>query len=194
VFGYLEIIWIVVLNLGLMMFEGMNIYVVDGYVIDLGLNDVEYLEWVWVVVGGEIMGVLLIYGYFDYVDGIDVLVVELFWGRVIGELEMEVLCRVFEMGSIDVSVDFFVYSERMLMVIVEIGLFFLVVIFGYVVDYVSFVFGDVCFCGDLIFGYGLLIVLFVVGGGFFIVYMSLLSALNVFDFDLFVLGYGFLDY
>lgn len=66
-------------NFGLLMLDGINIWVLCGLfsdelvVVDLGLDDDEYL--VWVVVFGCIVLVLISYCYGDYISGIDKLVV-----------------------------------------------------------------------------------------------------------------------
>ncbi len=177
-------------NPGPMSLEGTNTYVVGGYVIDPGPDDAEHLARVRDAAGGEIEGVLLTHGHADHSAGVAALGAELLWGRASGEGEMEAMRRALEAGSIEPNAELVPESGTNYALDTQIGPFTLIATPGHASDHVCFLYGQVCFCGDLILGTGSSIVPPAAGGGSLAAYMSSLAALAELDLELLAPGHG----
>ncbi len=173
-----------------MTLEGTNTYVVDGYVIDPGPNDVGHLERVREAAGGEIEGVLLTHGHSDHSEGVQALGAPLLWGEAMRESEMEAMRHALEAGSAAAIDAFLSHTERKASNTSEIGPFTVIATPGHAPDHVCFVLGDVCFCGDLILGTGSSIVPPAAAGGSLSDYMRSLDAVEALDSKLLAPGHG----
>jgi glyoxylase-like metal-dependent hydrolase (beta-lactamase superfamily II) len=194
--GHPEIARIVAPNPGPMTLEGTNTYVVAGeggaYVIDPGPDDAGHLGRVREAAdaAGGIVGVLLTHGHSDHSDGVEALGAPLLWGRASGESEMETLRRALEAGSIEASDGSLADVGSNPSLEQRVGPFALIATPGHAADHVSFVLGDVCFCGDLVLGTGSTIVPPAAGGGSLTAYLSSLAALEALDSALLAPGHG----
>jgi glyoxylase-like metal-dependent hydrolase (beta-lactamase superfamily II) len=177
-----------------MTLEGTNTYVVaadeGAYVIDPGPNDSGHLDRVREAARGEIVGVLLTHGHSDHSEGVEALGGPLLWGRASGEAEMEALARALAAGSTEGIGEFLSHTERNAPNDGKIGPFTVIATPGHAADHVSFLLGDVCFCGDLILGTGSSIVPPAAGGGSLTAYLSSLEALGALDLELLAPGHG----
>jgi glyoxylase-like metal-dependent hydrolase (beta-lactamase superfamily II) len=173
-----------------MTLEGTNTYVVGRYVIDPGPNDPGHLERVREAVGGEIEGVLLTHGHSDHSEAVSALDAPVLWGEAMRESEMEALRRALEAGSPAALDDLGAQSTSSASTRIEAGPFTAVPTPGHAPDHVVFVYGDVCFCGDLILGHGSSIVPPAVAGGSLADYMRSLDTVEALDAELLAPGHG----
>jgi glyoxylase-like metal-dependent hydrolase (beta-lactamase superfamily II) len=158
-----------------MTLEGTNTYVVGAYVIDPGPDDPGHLAAVREAAGTAITGVLLTHGHSDHTAGVDALGAPVLWGVAAAGDETAGLAAAGRPAP--------EHPE-------SIGPFALVPTPGHAADHVSFVLGDVCFCGDLILGAGSSIVLPRAAGGSLADYMRSLDAIASLDLALLAPGHG----
>jgi glyoxylase-like metal-dependent hydrolase (beta-lactamase superfamily II) len=177
--GHPEIERIVAPNPGPMTLEGTNTYVVaasDGvYVIDPGPDDAEHLARVRDAAGGEVAGVLLTHGHSDHTAGVESFGAPVLWGTA---------------AAGDETAGIAAPGTPAPEVPDAIGPFTLLATPGHAADHVCFVLGDVCFCGDLILGFGSSIVPPRVGGGSLADYMESLRRVAALQATLLAPGHG----
>jgi glyoxylase-like metal-dependent hydrolase (beta-lactamase superfamily II) len=177
--GHPEIERIVAPNPGPMTLEGTNTYVIDTddgvYVIDPGPDDPGHLEAVREAAEsrGEIAGVLLTHGHADHTAGAEAFGEPVLWGTALPGDEAAGLAAKAPNQHPD-----------------AVGPFGLIPTPGHAADHVCFVFGRVCFCGDLILGTGSSIVPPRAAGGSLADYMGSLRRIAELDLDLLAPGHG----
>jgi glyoxylase-like metal-dependent hydrolase (beta-lactamase superfamily II) len=177
--GHPEIERIVAPNPGPMTLEGTNTYVVhapDGsYVIDPGPDEPEHLARVREAAGDRVAGVLLTHGHSDHTAGVESFGEPVLWGTAAAGDETAGLAA---SGTPAPEVP------------VAIGPFALIPTPGHAADHVCFVLGEVCFCGDLILGFGSSIVMPRAGGGSLADYMDSLRRVAELEPALLAPGHG----
>jgi glyoxylase-like metal-dependent hydrolase (beta-lactamase superfamily II) len=179
--GHPEIERIVAPNPGPMTLAGTNTYIVATndavYVIDPGPDDPTHLAAVREAAEGrgEIAGVLLTHGHSDHTAGAASFGAPVLWGTVAAGDET---------AGIEAS------GTPPPEIPDAVGPFAVVPTPGHAADHVCFVFGDACFCGDLILGLGSSIVPPRAGGGSLADYMDSLSRLAELELDLLAPGHG----
>jgi glyoxylase-like metal-dependent hydrolase (beta-lactamase superfamily II) len=179
-----------------MTLEGTNTYVVTApegaYVIDPGPDDAGHLGRVREAADavGGIAGVVLTHAHSDHSDGVEALGGPLLWGEASGESEMEALARALAAGSVEGLDDLSPPVGENSSSGGQAGPFTVIATPGHAADHVCFLFGRVCFCGDLILGSGSSIVPPAAGGGSLTAYLSSLEALDALDLELLAPGHG----
>jgi glyoxylase-like metal-dependent hydrolase (beta-lactamase superfamily II) len=165
-------------NPGPMTLTGTNTYVVGAapaWVIDPGPADPGHIELVREVgeTRGGVAGVLLTHSHSDHNAGCELLAAKVLVGSAEPVEELaEVEGRGFEVGA------------------AEVGPFRVLATPGHAPDHVAFVYGEVCFCGDLILGEGSSIVPPRAAGGSLADYMRSLDAVAGLDAGLLCPGHG----
>jgi glyoxylase-like metal-dependent hydrolase (beta-lactamase superfamily II) len=182
--GHPEIERIVAPNPGPMTLEGTNTYVVaaeeGAFVIDPGPADDAHVAAVAAAAdaGGGIEGVLLTHSHLDHSAAVPMLGdAPLLWGSVGAGDESSA-----ESGAADPSSGF--PPERP----ARVGPFEVIPTPGHAVDHVCFLFGRLCFCGDLVLGRGSSFV--PPDGGSLAAYLESLRTLLAVDADLLCPGHG----
>jgi glyoxylase-like metal-dependent hydrolase (beta-lactamase superfamily II) len=186
--GHPEILRIVAPNPGAFTLEGTNTYVVGPigrfreavYVIDPGPADEAHVAAVREAVAGrgELAGVLLTHSHADHSAAVPMLGAELLWGAVGSGDEGSA-----ESGAGAGEEGWPPQGEPE-----PAGPFRIVATPGHAVDHVALLFGDVCFCGDLVLGRGSSFV--PPDGGSLAAYMESLQRLRQLDLDLLCPGHG----
>ena len=176
--GHPGIARVVAPNPGPMTLEGTNTYVVGhdpAYVIDPGPDDAGHLAEVRAIgeSRGGIAGILLTHGHADHADGVEALAAPLIWGSAGAESELSVAAASGAPAPPS-----------------SIGPFEVLPTPGHAPDHVSFVADRVCFCGDLILGWGSSIVPDAARGGSLAAYMQSLQRVAGLDVDLLAPGHG----
>ncbi len=170
-------------NPGPMTLTGTNTYVVGrdpAWVVDPGPADAEHLERVRRVAAerGGIGGVVLTHSHLDHNEGVEALGGELRHGDADGVDEIEALLGGgHAAGSKQEAA-------------IDVGPFRAVPTPGHALDHVAFVWGDVCFCGDLVLGEGSSIVPPESGGGSLADYMRSLQVVAALGAGLLAPGHG----
>ncbi|MQA73086.1 MAG: MBL fold metallo-hydrolase [Solirubrobacterales bacterium] len=163
-----------------MTLEGTNTYVVGrepAFVIDPGPDDPGHLAEVQVVADsrGGIAGVLLTHGHADHGAGVAALGAPLVWGTA---------------GPGDEMRDPGAGTSAVAARATDAGPFAVIPTPGHAPDHVCFVADRVCFCGDLILGWGSSIVPPAAHGGSLVDYMTSLRRVAELDVDLLAPGHG----
>jgi glyoxylase-like metal-dependent hydrolase (beta-lactamase superfamily II) len=174
--GHDDIVRIVAPNPGPMTLEGTNTYVVGSdpaYVIDPGPAIDSHLDAIRET-AGEIAGILLTHSHSDHSEAAPVLGAPLVWGEV-GETDE------FSAGAPTPPAP---PAEK------TVGPFTVIPTPGHAEDHVVLVREDVCFCGDLILGFGSSIVPPAAGGGSLVEYMASLRRVSGLAVDLMCPGHG----
>jgi glyoxylase-like metal-dependent hydrolase (beta-lactamase superfamily II) len=145
------------------------------YVIDPGPADGGHLTAVREAAAarGQIAGVLLTHGHSDHSAAVEAFGEPLLWGRALP-------------GDEATGVSAEVPAEHP----AAIGPFALLPTPGHAADHVSFLLGDVCFCGDLVLGRGSSIVLPRAAGGSLTDYMASLRRVGELHAALLAPGHG----
>lgn len=159
-----------------MTLEGTNTYLVGRdpvYVIDPGPAIDSHVEAISAAGAerGGIAGVLLTHSHSDHSEAVPMLDAPLVWGRVGKGNEMDASSAA---GPAAASV----------------GPFTVIPTPGHASDHVCFVIRDVCFCGDLVLGWGSSIVPPTAGGGSLAHYMKSLSRIQKLSPELICPGHG----
>ena len=196
-----EIVRIVAPNPGPMTLEGTNTYLVGSdpvWVIDPGPDDSRHIETVRAEAErrGGIGGVVLTHAHADHADAVEPLGLAPEWGRVGHRDEGAALAaawtelasgdELLSLGSLPAGRS----SEAALDPPQRLGPFELIATPGHASDHVAFVYGEVCFCGDLILGAGSSIVPPSAGDGSLGDYMQSLQRLADRGFALLCPGHG----
>lgn len=188
-----EIVRIRAPNPGPMTLSGTNTYVVGSspaWVIDPGPADPSHIAEVRDVaeMRGGIGGVVLTHSHSDHSGGVELLGAELVWGNASGTDEAAELAAALTGKAVD---DGAPSPERAVPEPpLELGPFRVLPTPGHARDHVAFVFGDVCFCGDLVLGEGSTIVPPRAGGGSLVDYMRSLAAVAALGSTLLCPGHG----
>jgi glyoxylase-like metal-dependent hydrolase (beta-lactamase superfamily II) len=179
--GHPEIERIIAPNPGPMTLEGTNTYVIaaaDGvYVIDPGPDDPIHLAAVREAAEGHgaIAGVLLTHGHSDHTAGVESFGEPVLWGTAAAGDETAGLAAAGTPAPEAPG---------------AVGPFGLLETPGHAADHVSFVLGDVCFCGDLLLGRGSSIVPPRAAGGSLADYMDSLRGVAELELSLLAPGHG----
>ena len=166
-----------------MTLDGTNTYVVaaegGAYVIDPGPGDPGHLARVREAAeaAGGLAGVLLTHGHTDHSEGVEALGGELLWGRVSSTDEAAALAGGAG-GGLGIGARAG-RAGRPRRGEGDAGPFTIVPTPGHAADHVCLLFGEVCFCGDLILGSGSTIVPPAAGGGSLADYMRSLELVGV---------------
>lgn len=170
-------------NPGPMTLTGTNTYVVGSspaWVIDPGPADRDHIDLVRRVgeTRGGIAGVLLTHSHSDHNAGCELLGVEIVVGN--------------EDGFDDLAALLATDPEPLPPAPTEeaIGPFAVIATPGHAPDHVAFLYGEVCFCGDLVLGEGSTIVPPAAGGGSLADYMRSLDAVAALGASLLCPGHG----
>ena len=181
-------------NPGPMSLDGTNTYVVaaerGAYVIDPGPGDPGHLARVREAAeaAGGLAGVLLTHSHHDHSEGVEALGGELLWGRVSSTDEAAALQAALAAGSasaLEPAAPGARAAAR-----ATAGPFTIVPTPGHAADHVCLLFGEVCFCGDLILGSGSTIVPPAAGGGSLADYMRSLELVGSLGAGLLAPGHG----
>ena len=171
-------------NPGPMTLTGTNTYVVGSspaWVIDPGPADPGHIELVREVgeTRGGIEGVLLTHSHSDHNASVEMLGAPLLIGNREGfdDLAAMLATEPVEMPSAPADG-------------AEVGPFTVLATPGHAPDHVAFVYGEICFCGDVILGEGSTIVPPAAGGGSLADYMRSLDALAALGSSLLCPGHG----
>lgn len=176
--GHPEVVRIIAPNPGPMTLAGTNTYVVahdPAYVIDPGPADAAHVDAIKAAAGerGGIGGVLLTHSHSDHSTAVPLLAAPLLWGEV---------------SEGDEVAGAAIPAARPAPA--DLGPFQLVPTPGHAPDHVSLVWERVCFCGDLILGWGSSIVPPAAYGGSLAAYMESLERVAALDVDLLAPGHG----
>ena len=180
-----------------MTLGGTNTYVVGrepAYVIDAGPDHAGHLDAVRAEgeARGGIAGALLTHSHADHSAGVGSLGAPLLWGEV---NEGDETAALIAAVSGDVARDaYFSHPSGEIASSAsqafEVGPFNALPTPGHARDHVVFLWGDVCFCGDLILGEGSTIVPPAAFGGSLVDYMDSLRRVRELDATLFAPGHG----
>jgi glyoxylase-like metal-dependent hydrolase (beta-lactamase superfamily II) len=167
-----------------MTLTGTNTYVVGSlpaWVIDPGPADPGHIDLVRRIgeTRGGIAGVLLTHSHSDHNAGVAMLGVEVLVGNESGFDDLDALLATEPVAMPPAPADG-----------AGVGPFTVVATPGHAPDHVAFVFGEVCFCGDLVLGEGSTIVPPAAGGGSLADYMRSLQRLAELGSKLLCPGHG----
>lgn len=184
--GHPEIVRITAPNPGPMTLGGTNTYVVGSsptWVIDPGPEDEGHIAEVRDLAKsrGGIGGVVLTHSHLDHNAGVEMLGAGLAFGHAEGFDDVSAL-----IGDGVVEVPRAPAADEGEVV----GPFVALPTPGHATDHVSFLLGDVCFCGDLVLGEGSTIVPPAAGGGSLADYMASLERLAALGAALLCPGHG----
>jgi len=187
--GHPEITRLVAPNPGPMTLEGTNTYVVGSdpaWVIDPGPADQGHIDAVRAEAEsrGGIGATLLTHSHLDHVEGAAMLGAEVIWGSSGAVDEGAQLAQAMSRTKVEPVRGSFTAEES------NAGPFTVLATPGHARDHVAFVYGNVCFCGDLILGAGSSIVPPAAGGGSLADYLRSLDAVEALGSDLFCPGHG----
>jgi glyoxylase-like metal-dependent hydrolase (beta-lactamase superfamily II) len=176
-----------------MTLEGTNSYVVGrdpAYVIDPGPDDASHLAEVRAVAEsrGGLAGVLLTHGHTDHGAGAAALGAPLLWGNAGRGDEMLVAGASAAIADERIVVD--AAPAAQVSQVTDAGPFAVIPTPGHAPDHVCFVADRVCFCGDLILGWGSSIVPSAAHGGSLVDYMGSLRRIAELEVDLLAPGHG----
>ena len=180
---------IVAPNPGPMTLAGTNSYVVGSdpaWVVDPGPADPGHVEAIRAEAErrGGIGAVLVTHAHLDHSEGSGLLGAEVIWGGGRAVDESEALAAAMAEPAIRKVRGSHPGPES------EAGPFHVIPTPGHAHDHVVFVYGDVCFCGDLILGEGSSIVPPQAGGGSLADYMRSLDRLEAVAASLLCPGHG----
>jgi glyoxylase-like metal-dependent hydrolase (beta-lactamase superfamily II) len=170
-------------NPGPMTLSGTNTYIVGAapaWVIDPGPADPAHIELVREVgeTRGGIAGVLLTHSHSDHNAGCELLGVEVVVGNEDGFDDLAAMLATEPVAMPPAP------TAR------EAGPFTVLATPGHAPDHVAYMYGEVCFCGDLVLGEGSTIVPPAAGGGSLVDYMHSLDALAAAGASLLCPGHG----
>jgi glyoxylase-like metal-dependent hydrolase (beta-lactamase superfamily II) len=192
--GHPEVERIVAPNPGPMTLEGTNSYVVGcdpAYVIDPGPEDASHLDDVRAVAGsrGGIAGILLTHGHADHGAGVAALGAPLLWGTP-GRGDEAPAAAGGSVATGDQSLAGEAAPPAAASRVTDAGPFAIIPTPGHAPDHVCLVADRVCFCGDLILGWGSSIVPSAAHGGSLVDYMASLRRVAELDVDVLAPGHG----
>ena len=187
--GHPEITRISAPNPGPMTLEGTNTYVVGSdpaWVIDPGPADPDHIEAIRAEAEGRggIGAVLVTHSHLDHGEGVDMLGANVIWGRGGGVDEAASLTAALGESKVQAVRGSHPAPDS------DAGPFAVIPTPGHADDHVVFVYGDVCFCGDLVLGRGSSIVPPQAAGGSLADYMRSLDRLEELDAALLCPGHG----
>jgi len=178
-----------------MTLTGTNTYVVGrepAYVIDPGPADAAHIDAIRAEAGSRagIGGVLLTHGHSDHTEGVQALGEPVLWGEVGKSNEAAALIAALTGDNATLEGLAPQSGEEHSPETSQVAVFTVVPSPGHAADHVCFVWGRVCFCGDLILGQGSTIVPPAAGGGSLRDYMRSLHRVAELDVDLLAPGHG----
>ena len=181
--GHPAVVRVRAANPGPMTLTGTNTYVVGSspaWVIDPGPADRGHIELVRHVAEtrGGIAGVLLTHSHSDHNAGVAMLGAPVVVGNEDGFDDLAAMLASEPVALPPAPADG------------EVGPFTVIATPGHAPDHVAYLFGEVCFCGDLILGEGSTIVPPAAGGGSLVDYMGSLERLAGLDAALLCPGHG----